>query len=162
VQACTALKRRLKVIGTGPELEKLKRVAGPTVEFLGWQTDDQIARELAHARAFIFSAIEDFGIVVVEAQAAGCPVIALGQGGALETVIGLHNQQSRATSTETAAIRPTGVHFERQTVYSVMDALQHFEENSALFGQSAAQACRDNAMRFTTGEFDRQFRLFAQ
>jgi glycosyltransferase involved in cell wall biosynthesis len=151
VQACTYLKRPLKVVGTGPELDALKRVAGPTVEFLGWRTDEEIAELMGKARAFLFGALEDFGIVVIEAQAAGCPVIALGDGGTAETIIDLQAAQSLQKT-------PTGVHFQRQTVHSVIDAVQHFEENSALF---SPESCRANAERFSAIAFREQFRTFA-
>jgi glycosyltransferase involved in cell wall biosynthesis len=86
VAACTHAGRRLIVIGDGPERARLEAIAGPTVLFLGWQPDDVIRNHYRHCRALLFPGEEDFGIVPVEALACGAPVIALGRGGAAETV----------------------------------------------------------------------------
>jgi glycosyltransferase involved in cell wall biosynthesis len=86
VTACTCLGRRLVVIGAGPERPKLELLAGPTVTFLGWQPDDVIRDHYRRCRVLLFPGEEDFGIVPVEALACGAPVIALGRGGAVETV----------------------------------------------------------------------------
>jgi glycosyltransferase involved in cell wall biosynthesis len=86
VAVCTATRRPLVVIGQGPERRRLERLAGPTVRFLGWQPDAVIRDHLRRCRALLFPGEEDFGIVPVEALACGAPVIALGRGGAAETV----------------------------------------------------------------------------
>ena len=86
VAACHELGRRLVVIGAGPERTRLEATAGPTVQFLGWQTDEVIRDHYRRCRALLFPGEEDFGIVPVEALACGTPVIALGRGGAAETV----------------------------------------------------------------------------
>ncbi len=86
VAACTISGRRLIVIGAGPERARLEASAGPTVQFLGWQPDEVIREHLRRCRALLFPGEEDFGIVPVEALACGAPVIALGRGGAAETV----------------------------------------------------------------------------
>lgn len=91
--------RRLVVIGDGPDMARIKAAAGPNVEILGCQPFDVLHDHLQRARAFVFAAEEDFDISIVEAQACGTPVIALGKGGALESVIGLPDE------------RPTGVFF---------------------------------------------------
>lgn len=87
VRACTELGLPLKVAGRGPDLERLRRMAGPQVEFLGYVPDAELPGLMAGCRAFLFSAEEDFGISPVEAQAAGRPVLAYGAGGCLETVL---------------------------------------------------------------------------
>jgi glycosyltransferase involved in cell wall biosynthesis len=87
IQACNALQVPLKVIGCGPELKNLRMMAGPTIEFLGKQSDARVAYELARCKAFILPGEEDFGITPLEAMASGRPVVAFGAGGALETVI---------------------------------------------------------------------------
>ncbi|MEX2283314.1 MAG: glycosyltransferase [Gemmatimonadota bacterium] len=87
VQAFNTLGRRLVVIGSGPEQKALQRSAAPNITFTGWIPDDQVADLLSRARAFVFAGVEDFGIALVEAQAAGAPVIAYARGGALETVV---------------------------------------------------------------------------
>jgi glycosyltransferase involved in cell wall biosynthesis len=130
--------RRLVVIGDGPEMKKIKAVAGDNVTILGHQPSDVLVDHLQRARAFIFAAEEDFGISVVEAQACGTPVIAFGRGGALESVIGLPLD------------RPTGVFFGEQTAESLLDAVSRFEHNAHLFD---ARQCRKNAERFSTENF---------
>ena len=100
--ACKAFNQlgwRLKVVGTGSELSKLKKAAGSNIEFLGQLTDDKLFSYYHGCRAVVFTAEEDFGLVPIEAQAAGKPVVAFGRGGARETVIDgktgvLYNQQS--------------------------------------------------------------------
>ena len=86
IEACNRLKRRLVIAGEGREEKRLKAIAGPTVEFLGRVSDDCLHGLYAHCRALLFAADEDFGIVPVEAQSYGRPVIAYGHGGSLETV----------------------------------------------------------------------------
>ncbi len=87
VQAATRLGLKLKIGGKGRDLERLKAMAGPTVEFLGYVPDEQLPGLMARCRAFLFPGLEDFGITPVQAQAAGRPVIAYGAGGALDTVL---------------------------------------------------------------------------
>jgi glycosyltransferase involved in cell wall biosynthesis len=91
VDACTRLGRPLVVVGEGPELADLRRRAGPTVAFAGRVPDVEVTSLMARCRALILPGVEDFGIVVVEARASGAPVIALGEGGALETVTDLRD-----------------------------------------------------------------------
>jgi glycosyltransferase involved in cell wall biosynthesis len=112
VTAFSRLDRELIVIGTGREITRLKQIAGPNVRFLGWQPDDAVARYLSEARGLIFPGEEDFGILPVESQAAGTPVIAYGKGGALETV----------------RHRETGYLFPEQTADSLAAAVESFEE----------------------------------
>ncbi len=100
VAACSRLGRRLVVIGAGPERERLERLAGPTVQFLGWQSDEVIRDHYRRCRALLFPGEEDFGIVPVEALACGAPVLALARGGAVETVDG---QSGRLYGEPTAA-----------------------------------------------------------
>jgi glycosyltransferase involved in cell wall biosynthesis len=110
--------RRLLVIGEGPEMERVRKLAGPNVTLLGFQSNDVLRDHLQRARAFVFAAEEDFGILPVEAQACGTPVIAFGKGGALETVIGPDDALGRP---------PTGLFFAEQTVPAVIDAVERFE-----------------------------------
>lgn len=86
ILACNKLGRRLVVAGTGPAQDSLRSLAGPTIEFVGQVNDREKATWLANAQALLFPGLEDFGIVPVEAMANGTPVIALGQGGVLDTV----------------------------------------------------------------------------
>src|SRR4029453_13956619 len=80
-----ALGRPLVVAGSGQEAGRLRALAGPAMRFEGWTSEDRLAELYAGARALIFPGEEDFGMMPVEAMASGCPVIALGRGGALET-----------------------------------------------------------------------------
>jgi glycosyltransferase involved in cell wall biosynthesis len=130
--------RRLVVIGDGPEMKKIKALAGDNVTILGHQPLDVLVDHLRRARAFVFAAEEDFGISVVEAQACGTPVIAFGRGGALESVIGLPLE------------RPTGVFFGEQTQESLLEAVNRFENNAGLFDP---RQCRRNAERFSSENF---------
>jgi glycosyltransferase involved in cell wall biosynthesis len=114
-------------------------MAGPTVQFLGYQKDEVIREHFRKARAVLFPAEEDFGIVPVEAQACGCPVIAFGKGGATETVRGLD-----------AGSEATGVFFQDQTVDSVISAMEQFEGHEDRFDPRAA---RRNALPFRRERF---------
>lgn len=132
VQACSRLGRGLTVIGDGPDLERLRSFAGPDVEFTGRIPDAEVADRLAGSAALIQCATEEFGIASVEAQAAGIPVLALGQGGALETVEpGL-----------------TGEHFERPELDCLVDALERFDPD-----RYGAEACREQAAKFSRSAF---------
>ncbi|MBM3220277.1 MAG: glycosyltransferase family 4 protein [Candidatus Rokubacteria bacterium] len=131
VAAATRMRRRLLVVGTGPEARRLAALAGPTVEMLGWRSDGEIAGLYARCRAVLFPSLEDFGIVPLEAMAAGRPVIAYGAGGATETVIGL----DRAGEAP-----PTGVFFAEQTVDALAGAMTTFEANAHRFEPKALRA----------------------
>ena len=87
VRAFNALRLPLVVVGDGPELRRLRRLAGPTITFTGRVSDERVAELLAASRALVVTATEEFGIAAVEALAAGRPVIALGEGGVRESVI---------------------------------------------------------------------------
>jgi glycosyltransferase involved in cell wall biosynthesis len=87
IEACARAGRRLKVVGDGPEAARLRQLAGSTVEFLGSVSDAEVRRQYRGARAVLLPGEEDFGIVPVEAQACGRPVVALGRGGSRETVV---------------------------------------------------------------------------
>lgn len=123
VKAATSLNLPLIVIGRGPDHAKLKRMAGRSVTFLSNVSDRQISERFAQAEAFIFPGIDDFGIVAVEALAAGTPVIAYKAGGALDYV----NQT-------------TGVFFDKQTSESLAKAMQEFSKLSFDYSQVAKQA----------------------
>ena len=138
--------RRLVVIGDGPELVRLRRMATPNVTLIGYQPDEVLRDHMRRARAFVFAAPEDFGIVMVEAQACGTPVIAYARGGALDIVRGLDHDS------------PTGVLFDAATPESVVEAIAAFESREALI---ASDACRANALRFGDGLFRERFTAFA-
>jgi glycosyltransferase involved in cell wall biosynthesis len=87
IEACRRCAIRLRIVGRGPELQNLRRLAGPDVEFLGTLSDDDVRTCYRRSSVTLFPGEEDFGIVPLEAQACGRPVVALGRGGALETVV---------------------------------------------------------------------------
>jgi glycosyltransferase involved in cell wall biosynthesis len=124
VQVFNKLGSRLKVIGTGPEERRLRSLARPNVEFLGWQPDAVVADHYSRCRALIFPGEEDFGIVPLEAMACGRPVIAYGRGGALETIVSLDEQ---------GASCPTGLFFKDQTVSSLIEAVERFRGIESAF-----------------------------
>jgi glycosyltransferase involved in cell wall biosynthesis len=141
VDACRQLGRKLVVIGAGPERQTLARRAGPLVSFLGWQSDAVIRDHYRRCRALLFPGIEDFGIVPVEAQACGAPVIAMGQGGALETI--------RTAS----RLRPgSGVFFDEATAEDLAGAIRWFESHPRQFSPSVA---RGQALQFAGERFER-------
>lgn len=136
VQAANELKRRLIIIGSGPEEKSLRKIAGPSVEFRGNLCDEEVANYLSHCRALLFPGEEDFGLTPVEAQASGRPVVAYGRGGATETVIdGL-----------------TGVIFKEPTVDALCESILKLE--SLIF--SPISGIR-NAERFSNQAFKRSF-----
>jgi glycosyltransferase involved in cell wall biosynthesis len=139
VEAFNRLDRPLLVVGDGPERRRLEAQAGPNVRFLGWVAEERLADLLSRARAFVFAAEEEFGIAAVEAQAAGCPVIAYGRGGLRETVV-------EGT---------TGQFFPEPTADSLTDAVRSFE--SRLSAYEAGQI-RENALRFGRERFEAEFR----
>ncbi len=143
IQACNRLGRRLLIVGTGPMQNQLMRQAGPTVHFLGWRTNEEIRELLRCCRALIFPGIEDFGIVPVEAQACGCPVIAYGAGGATETV--LPADESRPG---------TGLFFEEQTVECLCEAMLRYEGASP--DSICSAAARRQALPFSTQRYQRE------
>jgi glycosyltransferase involved in cell wall biosynthesis len=141
VEAFTAMpERELRVIGEGPDFEKIKAKAGPNVKMLGYQSFEVLKKQMQKARAFVFAAEEDFGIAPVEAQACGTPVIAFGKGGVTETVID----------------GETGIFFSEQTVGSLQAAVREFETGDADF---RPVAIRRNAMRFSVERFQHEFAL---
>jgi glycosyltransferase involved in cell wall biosynthesis len=129
--------RTLVIIGDGPEMERVRGAAGPNVTILGAQPRAVMRDYLRRARAFVFAADEDFGILPVEAQACGTPVIAYGVGGARETV----------------AEPMTGVFYHKQTAHALADGVRRFELLSM-----DADACRANAERFAVERFRHEFR----
>lgn len=126
VEACNRLGRRLLVVGSGPEERRLRALAGPTVELLGWRDDALTAELYARCRALLFPPLEDFGIAPLEAMAAGRPVIAFGQGGARETVVPPGEGDA-----------PTGLFFDHQTVEDLVDAIRHLESGAIQFEPKA-------------------------
>jgi len=137
--------RRLVVIGDGPEMAAVRRVAGANVTIMSKQPDAVVVSYLQRAKAFIFAAEEDFGIAPLEAQACGTPVIAYGKGGALETIRG-HDGDDQ-----------TGVFFFEQTPEAIVSAIEHLEQRLPMI---TMKACRANAERFSVARFREEFSHF--
>ena len=138
LEAFRRLDRRLVVVGQGQCLRMARRNAPANVSFLGRQPDEVLRRHFSVCRALIFPGEEDFGIVPVEAQACGRPVIAFGRGGALETVVDVDKAGSGA--------EPTGVLFHEPTADSLVEAIRRFERVEQEF---QPQAIRAYALRFS-------------
>ena len=154
LEACRRLARPLRVLGSGQESERLRRAAGPGVTFGGWTDASELARELAAARALLFPGEEDFGILPVEAMASGCPVIAFGKGGALETVgRGADTEAQAKVAAGGEAVVPGGVLFGEQSAEGLMRAIQLRETHA--FDGAALSAL---AAPFAAERFDREFR----
>jgi glycosyltransferase involved in cell wall biosynthesis len=153
IEACRRLGRRLRVVGTGQEEARLRALAGPDVEFLGWVAEEDLPALYRGARTLIFPGEEDFGIVPVEAMASGCPVVAFGQGGALETVgRGADAAALAAVRAGGVAAVPGGVLFGAQTVESVCAALGLADRSAP-----APEALADQARPFAAEAFDMRF-----
>lgn len=141
IEAFSRLKLPLKIIGDGPAKKSLQKRATANIEFLGYQSEEAVAHLLSHARGFVCAAEEDFGIANVEAQAAGCPVIAYRGGGALETVVD----------------GVTGLFFLEQSAGSLIEAIQRFEDFAHCF---RADDMMQNTRKFSKARFQRSFREF--
>lgn len=146
VEAFAAMpERRLTVIGGGPEYARLKAAAPPNVEMAGHLTAGSVREQVQKAQAFLFAAVEDFGIAPVEALACGTPVIALRRGGTAETVAGLD------------AEHPTGVFFEEQSAAAIVAAVRDFEANRH---RVSAETCRRSSERFSAERFRAEFSAY--
>jgi len=143
IAACNRLRRELVVVGNGPLEKKLRAVAGDRTHFLGWVDGRRLVELYNRCRALLFPPLEDFGLVPVEAQACGAPVICYGRGGATETVV-----------PPEAGVRPTGIWFEEQSVEGVVEAIERFERMESWFDPRALRA---NAERFGPERFRSEF-----
>jgi glycosyltransferase involved in cell wall biosynthesis len=154
ILACKRLGKNLVVIGAGQDDQRLRALAGPTVRFLGWQPDEVIREHYRRCRALLFPGEEDFGIVPLEAQACGAPVIAFGRGGATETVVPLESKPV-PHAPGFGFHEPTGLWFAEQTVDCLIAALERFEWKAEQFHPAAArrQAVRFNKQRFASELF---------
>lgn len=141
VQACSELGKKLVVIGEGPEREKLEKLANENVTFLGRQPDEVVKKYMSECKALLFPGEEDFGIVPVEAQSCGRPVIAYGKGGVLDSVID----------------GKTGIFFKEQTVESLKEAINKFE--TMKFDK---EEIRKHALEFDESVFQEKIRKFVE
>lgn len=141
VQACSELGKKLIVIGDGPEMEKLQKLANENILFLGKQPDEVVKKYMSECKALLFPGEEDFGIVPVEAQACGRPVIAYGKGGVLDTVID----------------GKTGLLFEEQTVQDLKKTIREFETI-----QFNKQEIRKHALQFDEEVFQAKIKKYIE
>ncbi len=133
--------RKLVVIGAGEEFEDIQKIAGENITVMGYQEDSVLIDHMKRAKAFVYAAVEDFGIVPIEAMACGTPVIALNDGGTAETVVDGVN----------------GVHFETQCVEDIINAVERFE--SLKFD---ASNIAKGAESYATSRFKQEFKDFEQ
>lgn len=145
IKAFTGTDRRLVIVGTGDDEARLRELAPPNVEFRGWLSDEEVAHALARCRGFILPCEEDFGIAPLEAMAAGRPVIALGRGGARETVV----------DSSVSAASPTGVFFDHPEPDSLSESIERFERELPHFD---TQAIRRHAETFDLTIFRERIR----
>lgn len=139
IRAFNRLKLPLRIIGRGPEYDRLRRMAGPTIEFLGRVPDEELPGQYAGCRAFVFPQEEDFGIVAIEAMASGRPVIAF-RGGDIE---------------ERVEDGVSGVFFDEQTPQAIVEAIGRFEAMSFDAGR-----IREKALPFDKAVFKRKIREY--
>lgn len=136
--------KKLVVIGGGPNLEAYRKLAKDNVTVMGYQPFDVLKEKMQHAKAFVFAADEDFGMIPIEAQSCGTPVIAYGHGGSLETVNG----------------GKTGLFFNEQTPEAIVEAVNRFE---AMGSQPFAPGdCRQWAESFSEERFKREIKEFVE
>jgi glycosyltransferase involved in cell wall biosynthesis len=143
--------RKLVVIGDGPERDRLRKLAGTNIEILGHVNREKVRDYMRRAKAFIFAAEEDFGIVPLEAQACGTPVIAYGKGGAKETIVGLSEESGTSSA--------TGIFFSKQTSENLAKVVSEFAEKG---NKITASDCRENALRFSRSHFRESFKVFVE
>lgn len=146
IEAFNRSGRKLKITGAGQDEKKLRAMAGPNIEFIGWKADAGIIGYYQGCRALIFPGVEDFGIVPLEAMACGRPVIAFGKGGALETVV-----------SPASGANPTGLFFDEQTPEALIRTLDLFEGMEGRFNPSLI---RGHALRFDGAVFRQRLREY--
>ena len=147
IEAFNSSGKPLIVIGKGTEENKLKSISKENIKFYGWIDDSDLIKFYARSKALIFPGEEDFGIVPVEAQAYGKPVIAYGAGGVLETIIPLDSQN------------PTGVFFDKQNADSLNEAIESFEERRDSF---SSESIKNNAHRFNRDRFQEEIKSYIE
>ena len=133
--------RKLIIIGDGPEEDKIKSKSGSNIEFLGYKSGEELVKYMQKAKAFVFAAEEDFGIMIVEALSCGTPVIAFSKGGASETIVDEEN----------------GILYNEQTIESIIDAVKRFELRKEKF---APNLISNSAKKFDRKIFEDKIREF--
>ncbi len=149
VRAFNQLGRPLVVIGEGPQLPEIRRLAGPNVQVLGFQPDAVVADYLGQAKAFVYAALEDFGMALVESQGSGTPVIAYGRGGSCETVRDLRQHPEGAT----------GLLFDEQSEADLIQAVEEFERQQKRFSPAFIH---QHAQQFDRNRFTERYTAFVE
>jgi glycosyltransferase involved in cell wall biosynthesis len=152
IEAFRRLDRKLVVVGSGPMEAELRRSARPNVEFRGWVDDRRLPEIIAGCRAFLFPNVEDFGIAPIEATSSGRPVIALGEGGSLDTVVDVDRFDAGRSFAYPRPTGPTGLFYSRPDAEGLVDAIRRFESIEARFNH---EACRSWAEHFAEANFRR-------
>ncbi len=148
IQAFNEMKKPLLIVGEGPSLKRLQSLAGPTIQFIKWQPLTKLSKYYEGCKALIFPGEEDFGIAPVEAQLCGKPVIALGKGGALETIIGFDDHNEK---------KCTGIFFYDQNVESLIHAVSKFENL-----EWDTSFIHSNAKKFSKDRFKSEMMAFIE
>ncbi|MDJ0797529.1 MAG: glycosyltransferase [Calothrix sp. MO_167.B12] len=148
VRAFNQIQKPLVIIGTGPEMTKIRQIAKSNIQLLGWQPDEVVRKYMTSAKGFVYAACEDFGMALVEAQACGTPVIAYGAGGALETVRDVHSVKPSTA---------TGVFFREQSETALIEAIESFEASQGKFDPEYG---RSHATKFSTEVFAQRYQEF--
>lgn len=149
VNAFSKTDKELIIIGDGPDYNKIKRISGSNIRLLGYLDSDRKKEILQKAKAFVFAAVEDFGIAPLEAQACGVPVIAFAEGGALETIKGVSLTEKINTDFH------TGIYFEEQSTTALLEAVDFFEKNQNSFDK---KIIRKHAVFFGKERFEKEFK----
>ncbi len=150
INAFNKLGLPLKIIGSGQEESRLRGIANRNIELMGWQSDETVRDHYAVCKALIFPGIDDFGIVPLEAQASGKPVIAYGGGGALETIIPINSNRPREDGGEGQSQKATGVFFYEHNPDALAEAVSYFEDIRDVFDR---HEIRKNAESFDRAIF---------
>ncbi len=156
VKAFNQLNKRLVIVGQGSEEKYLKKIAGKNIEFVGWAVGSELQNYFANCKALIFPGEEDFGIVPVEAQAFGKPVIALGIGGALETVRGIWPTRDGSYINQNDG-QTTGIFFPQATPESLIKAVEFFEQLNF-----SGEIIRRHALQFDKEQFRQRIKSFIE
>lgn len=141
IEAFNILNKKLIVVGEGIQLDSNKKLAKHNVEVVGYKSDEELVQLIQNAKGFVFAALEDFGIVPLEAQSCGTPAIALGEGGTSETIID----------------KKTGIHFKKQNIKSIIDAIHEFE--AIKFNP---QQVREQALKFSQDTFKKKLKNYIE
>jgi glycosyltransferase involved in cell wall biosynthesis len=155
IDAFNRLELPLKIVGDGPLRRSLQSMAKPNIEFLGWVDDHVLPSLYASCQALVFPGEEDFGIVPLEAQASGRPVIAYGTGGVRETVLPINSSDRRFSP----SARPTGVFFDTASPESLMTAVRFFEAKKDAFEPAAL---REHACGFSRERHKARMKAFVE